>query len=486
MPDKIISTTAASGEKQYTATGKNGEKYVLRGNTWERVPDERPQSLSRYSLGIPDALLSLGTRAVAMPINEGIAFAAGALPGGRSGDDVSANPPVGSFSPRSDSGQQIVSGIERLLSPVTDRIAKYTGATSENEGIRNTSHGINAVLGALAFKGAGAAKSAAIPRAAVTDAARTLMDAGVPLDLSQRTGSTFAGRLRSAVADHPITATAQDRFKTAQQKAFNRAVLTRIGEDSAEATQEVMARAKDRIGAQFDRIGADGTVFDDALQNDMARLVDEARATVPESELTPFLKNVDNLLNSVGKDGRIPGAQLTRLRSNLSKLSKNPMVGEAASGLEDALVSSLERSYPGQRADLRNAVTQYRNLKIIEASISKGTERDISPLALSNQLANARNRSMSVYGRGGDQGLVRLAQAGRDVLPEILPNSGTNPRGLANAPLKAIASAPLYFAVQRQLLRQPLPPPPLAGAAIEQIGALPGYSLAGRNSLPDY
>lgn len=486
MPDQIASTTDARGEKQYTATGKNGEKYVLRGNTWERVDTPQTQSLARFSAGIPDMLLSLGTRAVATPVNEAIAFGAGALEGGRSGDDVGAKPPVSSYEPRTESGRLMTQGIERLLSPVNERIAKWTGATDPNEGIRNTAHGINAVLGALAFKGAGAAKTAAIPRATVTDAARTLMDAGVPLDASQRTGSVLGGRLRSAVSDHPLTAPAQDRFKTAQQKAFNRAVLSRIGENATEATQDVMARAKDRIGAQFDKIGEKGTVFDDALQNDMAALIDEARATVPQSELAPFLKNVDNLLNSVGADGRIPGPQLTKLRSMLSKLSKSPMVGEVASGLEDALVSSLERTYPGQRADLRSAVNQYRTLKIIEASISKGTERDISPLALSNQLAQQRNRSMSVYGRGGDQGLVRLAQAGRDTLPEILPNSGTNPRGLANAPMKAIATYPLYAAIQRQLVKQPLPPAPLAGSALQQVTALPGYSLAGRNSLPEY
>jgi hypothetical protein len=45
---------------------------------------------------------------------------------------------------------------------------------------------------------------------------------------------------------------------------------------------------------------------------------------------------------------------------------------------------------------------------------------------------------MSVYGLGGDQDLVSLAKAGRNVLGEGLPQSGTIPRGLMQAPLQAI------------------------------------------------
>lgn len=304
---------------------------------------------------------------------------------------------------------------------------------------------------------------------ASTPAARTLETAGVPLSRDQRTGGRFSQMLRSAVTDHPVTATRQAQFTEAQSKAFTRAVLRSIGANADEATQDVMAAAKGRIGSVFDGIGKQGAQFDDALQAELAQIVDDAQRTTTASDLAPFLKNVDDLLNAVDENGVINGDRFNRIRSLLSKLSRSPGVGGSARELEDAMLGALERTHPGQKAVLRDAVDQWRNLRTIETAIGKGTERYISPRILSNAMATQRNRAMSVYGQGGDQGLVQLAQAGRSVLPEVLPNSGTNPRGLMTAPLRAIASAPLYKAAQGSLLSQP-------SGAIPQSGMLPSLA----------
>lgn len=312
--------------------------------------------------------------------------------------------------------------------------------------------------------------AAQMPRAS-TNAAQVLQDAGVPLDRSQRLGGRFRQMLRSAVTDHPLTAGRQAEFSEAQQRAFTRAVLRSVGAKADEATQDVMLAAKNRIGSVFDDIGKQGAMFDDALQTDLARIIGEARRTAVESDLAPLLKNVDDILNSVDDTGIINGEKFTRIRSLLSKLSKHPGIGQSADELEDALLGALERSHPGQKAALQDAVDQYRNLKIIEGAIGKGSERYISPRLLANAIATTRNRAMSIYGQGGDQGLVELAQAGRSVLPEVLPNSGTNPRGLMNAPLRAIATAPLYRAGQNYLLEQyPRASNALRGALLPSVG----------------
>lgn len=296
------------------------------------------------------------------------------------------------------------------------------------------------------------------PSQATTPAARVLENAGVPLDRSQRTGGRFMQMLRSAMTNHPFTADRAAQFSGQQQKAFNRAVLRSIGADASEATQPVMLAAKKRIGGIFDGIGRQGALFDDALQSDLATTLDDALRTVPESALGPVRRNIDDLLAAVDKTGRINGEQFVKIRSHLSELADNADVGQVAQRLEQAMLGALERAHPGQKQLLQDAVDQWRSMRIIQTAIGKGAERDISPLRLSNAIGSNQNAAMSVYGQGGDQGLVQLAQAGRSVLPQALPDSGTVPRGLMQAPLRAIATAPIYRGAQNFLYRQPMPP----------------------------
>jgi hypothetical protein len=268
--------------------------------------------------------------------------------------------------------------------------------------------------------------------------------------------------MRSALHDNPLTTSAQARFTNAQLRDYTRAVLRTIGADADEASQDVMDQAAKRIGAVFDDAGKAGAQFDDVLEQGLAEIIDSARATTTASDLQPLLKNVDDILKAAAADpaGRI-GPQLVRIRSNLSALSKHPGVGPWAREVEDALLSAMERSgAPGQREALRNAIDQYRNMRIIETAISKGDERLISPRILSNTVSNMRNRSMSIYGRGGDQWLVDLARSGRDVLPEVMGQSGTTPRGMMQAQglIRSALSYPFYKGSQIWMHSRPSAP----------------------------
>jgi hypothetical protein len=305
-----------------------------------------------------------------------------------------------------------------------------------------------------------ATTTAAQPQLAGTRAARTLENAGVRLDRAQRGGGEFANRMRSALHDNPLTTSAQARFSDAQLRDYTRAVLKTIGASSDEASQEVMDSAAKRIGAVFDDVGKAGAQFDDVLETSLAEIVDSARATTTASDLQPLLKNVDDILKAVDETGRI-GPQLVRIRSNLSALGKHPGVGPWAREVEDELLSAMERSTaPGQREVLRDAIDQFRNMRIIETAISKGDERILSPKILSNTVSNMRNRAMSIYGRGGDQWLVDLARAGRDVLPESMGQSGTTPRGMMQAQglIRSAASYPFYKGAQIFMHSQPSAP----------------------------
>jgi hypothetical protein len=315
-----------------------------------------------------------------------------------------------------------------------------------------------AIMGRMGLASSPAQEVAQRTSRATREPARLLQDAGVPLDRAQQSGSRFANMVRSATVDHPFTVDRAAQFTVEQQKGFNRAVLRSIGESADEATQSVMARAYQRIGSVFNEIGRKGAAYDTELENALSEIVDDAARTVPESALAPLGKNVDDILKAAADGaGKINGEQFIKIRSHLSALSDNPDVGVAAEKIEKALLDALERTHPGERAALQAASQQWRSMRIIQAAIGKGAERNVNPIALSNAIANRANQAMSVYGMGGDQHLVALAQAARTVLPEILGNSGTGPRGLMQAPLRAIATAPLYKAGQAYLLSGQLP-----------------------------
>ncbi len=349
-----------------------------------------------------------------------------------------------------------VGGIEETVEQLATQAGLPEASTPEERRVQSIGKfaagvGAGGAIQSAAARSMGLAATTTASRAtskAPRAAARVLEDSGVPLDQSQRTGGRFAQMMRGAVTNHPATAGAQAEFSAAQQKAFNRAVLRSVGENSDEATQAVMRSAKTRIGAMFDRVGQKGAVFDDALQGRLADIVDDAHRTVTEDGLRPLLRNVDDLLDAVDDAGRINGDKLIQVRARLSRLSKTSGIGPAARELHDELIAALERTHPGEKRLLQDAVDQWRNLRIIEQSVSKGATRDISPSRLANVIGTKQNRAMSVYGQGGDQGLVELAQAGKEVLPQALPDSGTVPRGLMQAPLRAVATAPLYKAGQ--------------------------------------
>lgn len=347
-------------------------------------------------------------------------------------------------------------------------------STSAQEAATNTA--VGGALGAgtqAAVQGIGAAYRGAknffsptIEASDVTPAAQVLQDAGVPLDRSQLTGNRFWQSVRGAVASHPATSEAQSEFAKTQGQAFNNAVLQRIGASGKEASQDVMSAAREKIGSVFNAAAQNGTAIDDQLLNDMARVSDSAARTTPASSLHPLFKNIDDIMEAADKDGMIGGETLKKIRSHLSELSKNPDVGSAASDLEDSLLAALERSNPEDAPKLALARQQYRSMRTIQGAIGPGMDRNISPLKLSNAMASKANQNASVYGLGGDQELVKLAQAGR-ILPEQLPNSGTAERNwLLNANIRKLITSPLYKLAQRGLLAQPSAALPAGGGVM--------------------
>ena len=283
-------------------------------------------------------------------------------------------------------------------------------------------------------------------------AVQKLIDAGVPLDVAQRTGSEFLQRMKSGLSSLPVTAGWVKDSAADQKRAFTVAALKTIGSDGDRASPSVMADAKSAIGDVFDQSAARGAHYDPQLENDLQGVQSSLTRTVPASNHGPINVQIQDILdNAANNNGRIDGSVLQRVHSDLGNLSRNPDVGGVASQMRSALVSAQARaSTPEEAAALAKARTQYRNLKQIEPAIR---DEEIAPSSLVSVQRQAKNRSQSVYGTG-DQELPELARAGASVLPQTVGSSGTAERHGALATIGAggAIAAPLIFGAGHALM----------------------------------
>lgn len=267
-------------------------------------------------------------------------------------------------------------------------------------------------------------------------AADLLKSAGVPLDAAQQSGSPFLSRVKGSLSDNPFTVGGQVELAGKQKAAYNSAVLKTIGEDAKAATPDVMSTAKTRIGNVFDDVAERNPVaYDKPLETALTAIGHDANSQLQPGQLSVIQKQMDNILDKATTNGgAIDGAAYQNIKRGLDRLSggSDSDIGHFARQMRSALDDALERSAKGNEGDyaaLIKARQQWRNMRLIEGAIDKEGTGDISPSRLANILGQKSNRSQSVYGNG-PQDLIGLAQAGKQIIPEKLPQSGTVPRAM--------------------------------------------------------
>lgn len=266
--------------------------------------------------------------------------------------------------------------------------------------------------------------------------ADVLRNAGVPLDAAQQSGSAVLGRIRSALSDNPFTAGGEAAKRATQQSAFNNAVLNTIGAAGEAATPDVMAAAKSRLGQVFNDVAARNPVaYDNTLNQAITNIAKDARNELSDQQMGIITRQINNVLDKANNPGMaIDGSAYQNIKSGLDRLSggQDTAVGHWARQLRNVLDDALERSTAanGNQADyaaLKQARQQWGNMRKIEGAIAADGSGDISPAKLANIVNQKANRASSVYG-AGDQTLPDLAKAGRNLLTDKLPNSGTAAR----------------------------------------------------------
>jgi hypothetical protein len=277
-----------------------------------------------------------------------------------------------------------------------------------------------------------------------TNAVKTLREAGVPLDLAQSTGSKLLERVKAALSDNPITAGAQQEASGLQKQAFNQAIAKTMGESATNITPDIIQQAKTRLGNIYDDIASRNQIhYDDVLQKHLNDIRSEAEQVLNPTQFSTIEKQISNIVNKAeSQGGGLHGEQYQAIKKVLDKLSKGSDTDVAAYAreLKESLLDGLTRTAKeiGNDADvalLKKTNQQYGNMKKIEDVVLKDPEGNVSPSLLMNSLA-AKGKRYSFY--QDDPQLAKLASAGKVILPEKLPNSGTTARILAGATLPAL------------------------------------------------
>lgn len=324
-------------------------------------------------------------------------------------------------------------------------------ATGES---RAQNAGLSAV-GALAGKAVGKVVGTALQGFGVgaekQGAVDLLTSEGIPLSVAQKTGAKLPQTVERASA---MTSDEPAEFALQQGQAFNRAVLRRIGvtdPSATAATPEVLAPAKEAITNSMDGVAQRTSILvDNQLLNELGSAEQDALRQLPESNMGPIRKNLSDILTNASQNGGyLDGTFYQKLNRNLSALSAKPETAPVAGDIREAVNDALDRSAnPDDVAELRMARSQYRALKQIEPAIDPATG-NVSPLKLINSMSVSKNRNQALYGRG-DQSLMSLARAAKQVLPDRLNNSGTAERmvGPMSAMEVAASGEPLKAAVK--------------------------------------
>jgi hypothetical protein len=352
------------------------------------------------------------------------------------------------------------------------------------------------------------------PIQTITDPARrravqTLEAAGVPLDAAQKTGSRQVEIVKRSLGDNPVTQGAQQSAQQAQKTTFNSAVLKQafgVTADSADETTmasvrdnaskmfesslngvEVnlgsLARTKEAVKAEMDAVSKAAQRLPEDLPLDDPRFIEfgkkyaalKTELSSPQAE-NPFLNRLNSIaarskrvlgtdnpiVNTVeqlkaeaaANGGKLDGKLYHVFRQDLGALQSQPNVSPVASDMLNALDDAFEASAGADKKQMfREARRLWRNMKIVEGAIATDGSGEISASKLANAFGTKKNRTVGVYGKG-DKSIVelsKLAKAGKALIPDKFPNSGTASRLAAQAVLPAAIGGAAYEAQQGDL-----------------------------------
>lgn len=295
---------------------------------------------------------------------------------------------------------------------------------------------------------------------------------GIPLSISDVTGSKATKAVRSVLDDTWLVGRSGMAQNEAKQAAFNKAVGGTFGADASTLTPEVMDAAKKRMGAEFDRLwGGNALKVDPDFMTSLQALQANADK-LPQGEGRRLLAEIDDLFAKMVPDQNgelfIPGDVANRFQSSLGgKVSTaQGFLKEDLNTLRKSLIGAFNRGIsPDDAAALSANRSKYKAFKTVEplmnsaeAGVAGRTAGDVPAALLPNAVRNS-------YSNPAGAPLTELSQIGSQFLVNRVPQTGGSTRamiqnsmlggalvgGTVASPASALSSLPLAYGLNRVL-----------------------------------
>lgn len=263
-------------------------------------------------------------------------------------------------------------------------------------------------------------------------------------------GQTLGGRMNTVEEKLQSLPIVGDRISIMRNRAseqFNRAAINRavepIGGKVDAVGREGVAQAKAALSKAYDdllpklRFSADPQ-----FSTDLTRIQSMVASGLPPQEGKTFLNIIQKqLVGKMTPAGRMSGDTFKQVESELSRLAKGyngdpsfdkRQIGAALNELLSSMRSALERSNPSHAAQLSKINRGYANYaRVRDAASRLGAEEGSFTPAQLQSAVRAADKSV---GKGrfatGDALMQDLSEAGKTVLSQKVPNSGTADRAL--------------------------------------------------------
>lgn len=263
-----------------------------------------------------------------------------------------------------------------------------------------------------------------------------LKKAGIDdLSPAQLTGNKNLELIDSVLAEtFPTSGTAR-KTTEGQLKKFTQEAMKKAGIVADDFSPAVREQTEKLFGQKYK----------DLIKNEIVKIDDEALGRLVDIETKTLAKlptNIRPVVESYLKDivdtgGSLSGEAYQAARSQLSSQAKglsltDPFTANVLRDLRNTLDEAADRSLPAaKKGAWKELNKQYANYKVLQKAgsmISQDSlEGLISPSAL-NRAVETANRTKS---QAGYSDLYSLSRAGRSVLADSVPNSGTAQRQLA-------------------------------------------------------
>lgn len=216
-------------------------------------------------------------------------------------------------------------------------------------------------------------------------------------------------------------------------------VLAPIGErlEGGVTGRDAIAQMADKVsGSYMKAVPGAGGILDQQALNDLTNLRQMAKF-MPEKTAEQFDRIMKGMvLDKVAPNGGMTGESFKEAESDLGKIVRDHLyspgataaerqLGGAARELQSKLRQWLERVNPESSAEIGNANSAYARLLRVENAATRGNSMEPGTFTPSQLLAGVKKYSTDRQFSEGRALGQKYAEAGKDILGDKVPDSGT-------------------------------------------------------------